>query len=217
MRLLIDLDGTIAHFDREYDRHLTERYAHLTNIPRSHEQVSFNLWEGRTPEEQEAIRDIMNHPGFYRHLEPMEGAVDAVFDMEKAGHEVFFATAPWRTNRTCLQDKADWIADHFGEEKADQIVFAKKKFMLSGDILFDDKYPVERADEANWVQVFVHQPYNANATGLRIHGWNEWPEIVDYVQNQKSAAEAERRLSETSSITIPLNLLNEFKYVEFSK
>jgi hypothetical protein len=52
---------------------------------------------------------------------------------------------------------------------------------------------------------------------LRIHGWNEWPEIVDYVQNQKSAAEAERRLSETSSITIPLNLLNEFKYVEFSK
>jgi 5'-nucleotidase len=209
MRLLIDLDGTIAHFDREFDRHLKERFSHLPGIPTSDKQLTFNLWEGRTPEEQEAIRDIMNYPGFYRHLEPMEGAVEAISAMEKSGHEVFFVTAPWRTNRTCLQDKADWIADHFGEDKVDQLVFAKKKFMVSGDILFDDKTPIERATEADWVQVFVHQPYNAKASGLRIHGWDEWPAIVDLVQEQK-------RLARPDVITIPLNLLDELKYVEFS-
>src|SRR6187402_3304775 len=109
MIIYIDLDGTIAHFDLEFDRHLNERYPHLTEIPRSGEQVSFNLWDGRTLEEQAAIREIMNFPGFYRSLKLMDGAFKAVREMEKAGHEVWFLTAPWPTNPTCLQDKNDWI------------------------------------------------------------------------------------------------------------
>jgi 5'-nucleotidase len=185
VRILVDLDGTIAHFDKEFDRILNESYAHLVNIPRSGKQVSFNLWEGRTPEEQEAIRDVMNRPGFYRHLEPMEGAIEAVKEMEEEGHEVWFLTAPWNTNPSCLQDKSDWIAEHFGEAHRDKLVFSKDKTIVSGDVLFDDKFPIAKKERADWIQVFVHQPYNANAEGARIRSWSEWRDVVAKIEKAK--------------------------------
>ncbi len=187
MIIYVDMDGTVAHFDREFDRHLEERYAHLTDIPRSGNQLSFNLWEGRTPEEQEAIRDIMNHPGFYRHLEPMEGALEAFREMEAEGHETWFLTAPWPTNRSCLQDKQDWIADHMGEDYRAKVIYAKDKTLLNGDILFDDKFPIPKIERATWTQVFVHQPYNKNAEGLRIHKWSEWRAVVEEIEQAKQA------------------------------
>lgn len=186
MILLVDLDGTIAHFDKEFDRQLNHHYEHLTGIPRSHEQVSFNLWEGRTPEEQEAIRHVMNLPGFYRHLEPMAGGVEAVQEMHDDGHEVHFLTAPWNTNPTCLQDKSDWIADHFGEEYRDKLIFAKDKTLVTGDILFDDKHPIPKKERATWVQVFVHQKYNESADGYRIHDWSDWRKVVDQIAAEKT-------------------------------
>jgi 5'(3')-deoxyribonucleotidase len=182
MRILVDLDGTIAHFDRELDRHLDERYSHLPNIPRSPDQLSFNLWEGRTEEEQQALREIMNWPGFYRHLEVMEGAVEAIKEMEAEGHEVRFLTAPWESNNTCLQDKQDWIAEHFGEEYRRKLFYAKDKDWVAGDILFDDKYPIPHAETASWVQVFITQPYNRDAPGLRIASIRDWRDGVAEVE-----------------------------------
>jgi len=208
MIILFDLDGTLAHFDREFDRHLNERFGHLVDIPRSHNQITFDLFAGRSAEESAAINDIMDYPGFYRHLQPMEGGVEAVREAEALGHEVFFVTAPWRTNRSCLQDKADWVAEHFGEKAVDQLIFAKKKHLIIGDILFDDKSPIEHADQAVWTQVFVHQPYNKDAKGLRIHSWDDWKDVVVQVQADKLAAEAAKR-NESWDTYIDLG---EFKY-----
>lgn len=181
------MDGTIAHFDREFDRHLQERYAHLTGIPRSANQISFNLWDGRTAEEQDAIRDIMNHSGFYRNLLPMDGAVEAVKSAAKLGHEVFFVSSPWPSNPSCAQDKYDWIAEHFGDSWRKKLILASDKTIVSGDILFDDKDPIEQKDRADWVQVFYTQPYNKNATGLRINSWDpeEWTTIIEIVAEEK--------------------------------
>ncbi len=191
MRLLYDLDGTLAHFDKEYDRHLEERFAHLTGIPRSADQISFNLWLDRTPEEAEAIRNIMDHEGFYRNLLPMEGAVEAVKEAASLGHEVFFVSAPWPSNPSCAQDKFDWVADQFGEDWRKNLILASDKTIISGDILWDDKDPIEKKERADWVQVFYSQPYNLNAKGLRINSWDpeEWKPMLEIVWDQKRAAE----------------------------
>lgn len=209
MRLLYDLDGTLAHFDREFDRHLEERYAHLTGIPRSANQISFNLWNGRTPEEQEAIREIMDHDGFYRKLEPMEGAIEAVKEADSLGHEVFFVSAPWTSNPSCAQDKFDWIADQFGDEWRGKLVLAKDKTIISGDILWDDKEPIENRERADWTQVYYTQPYNHFAPGPRINSWDpeEWKGVIEFV------AEEQRR-KRTQSLTTAFDLMDEFKYVQ---
>jgi Uncharacterized protein conserved in bacteria len=192
MRLLYDLDGNLVHFDRGYDLIMNTDYIHLTDIPRSHEQTSFNLWDGRTPEEQEAIREVMNRPGFYRDLDPIDGAVDAVKEAVALGHEVHFLSAPWTTNPTCAQDKYDWIGKHFGDDWRDRLILAKDKTIVSGDILFDDKYPILKKERADWTQVFFDQPYNRNAEGLRITSWqtDEWKNIIELVAERKREAGA---------------------------
>jgi len=186
------MDGTIAHFDREYDRHLEERYAHLTGIPRSADQISFNLWEGRSEEEQRAIQEIMDHEGFYRKLEPMDGAIDAVKEAAALGHEVHFVSTPWASNPTCAQDKYDWIAEHFGDDWRSKLILTYDKTVVSGDILFDDKDPISRRERADWVQVFYTQPYNKNAAGYRINSWDrdEWVSIIELIAEEKRVTAA---------------------------
>jgi len=178
MRILVDLDGTIAHFGAKFHRLRLELFPHLDGIPHPDNQTNFNMWEGRSEEEQNAIRTIMNYNGFYRDLEPMEGAVEAIHEMIAEGHEVRFLSAPWTTNPTCAQDKYDWIAEHFGEEFRENLFLVKHKDWVSGDILFDDKYPIPHAEDADWVQVFITQPYNVKASGYRISGMSQWREAI---------------------------------------
>ena len=182
MRLLYDLDGTIAHFDLRMDELRESLYPELTGIPHSSKQLTFNLWADRTPEEQDAIRVIMNHPGFYKDLKPMEGAIEAVKRAAEAGHEVHFVSAPWVTNNTCAQDKFDWIAQHFGEDWRDKLVLAKDKTIVSGDILFDDKEPIPHKERADWTQVYINQPYNQGAEGFRIYNWSEQEVVIEQVR-----------------------------------
>ncbi|UDL15973.1 5'-nucleotidase [Microbacterium phage Pumpernickel] len=186
MRILGDLDGTVAHFDRKYDLLREELFPHLTGIPHSSKQVSFNLWTDRTPEEQDAIRQIMNHPGFYRDLEVMEGAVEAFHEMEAEGHEVFFLSAPWVTNETCASDKYAWVEEMFGEGWSNKLILAKDKTVVSGDILFDDKEPIPHKERADWTQVYIDQPYNKSATGFRLYNWSDWKSVVSQVEDYRN-------------------------------
>lgn len=180
MRLLYDLDGTLAHFDLRFDEILDDLYPHMTSIPRSKHQKTFNLWEGRTPEEQDAIRFVMNHPGFYADLKPMAGGVEAVKEAESMGHEVLFLSAPWITNPTCASDKFNWVEKTFGEGWGNKLILAKDKTVISGDILWDDKDPIPNKERADWIQVFIDQPYNRDAEGYRISSWetDEWKTIL---------------------------------------
>jgi len=187
LRLLYDLDGTLVHFDRGYDLRLNTKYAHFPDIPRSANQLSFNLWEGRTDEEKVAIREIMDEPGFYADLEPMAGAVEAVKTAADMGHEVFFLSTPWTTNPTCAQDKYDWVGLHFGDDWRDKLILASDKSVISGDILFDDKFPISKKERADWIQVYYDQPYNQGASGYRLFSWDicEWKPIIESVERGK--------------------------------
>ncbi len=191
MRLLYDLDDTVAHFRRKFGVLRLDLFPHLPGIPDLETHASFNLWEGRTDEEQQAINGIMNHPGFYRDLEPYEGAVDAVKEAQSLGHEVFFVSAPWVTNPTGASDKYAWVEEHFGLDMAKKLVLARDKTIVAGDLLFDDKHPIPNRDRATWTQVYVDAIYNRDQPGLRIKDWttDEWKDIIVLVQEEKRQAE----------------------------
>lgn len=190
MRILFDLDGTVAHFDRRFHGLHVELFPNLSGIPHYTEQMTFNIWLDRTPEEQDAIRTIMNYPGFYADLEVIEGSVEAVKEMEAAGHEVFFLSAPWITNPTCASDKYDWVEEVFGEGWGNKLILAKDKTVVSGDLLFDDKEPIPHRERASWTQVYVDQPYNREAEGLRILSWepDQWKPILEQIEEEKANA-----------------------------
>jgi 5'-nucleotidase len=193
MRILFDLDDTVAHFRRRFDALRAEQYPLLTSIVLEN-HASFNLWQNRTPEEVAAIDALMNHKGFYRDLEPYEGAVDAVHEAVAMGHEVFFLSAPWITNPTGASDKYAWVEEHFGLDLAKKLILARDKTIVAGDVLFDDKHPIPNKENATWTQVYVDAPYNRDQPGYRITDWtsDQWKIVLEEIAEDK-AEEAERQ------------------------
>lgn len=208
MRLLFDLDDTVAHFRRKFDSLRVEHYPLLSGIPVLDTHASFNLWQDRSEEERAAIDAIMNSPHFYRNLDPYEGAVDAVREAASMGHDVFFLSAPWVTNPTGASDKYAWVEDHFGLDMAKKLILSRDKTVVHGDVLFDDKHPIPNKENAIWTQVFVDAPYNRDQPGYRITDWtsDRWKTVLEQVTEDKARGELD-------SARMPIEMLSDFKYV----
>lgn len=187
-RILWDLDGTLFDWGQEWDATLERRFAHLARIPRSHEQLSFNLNLGLNDEERHAVSEIMADPGFYARLEPFPGAVEAAKQASAYGFENFIATSPWWPNPSCLQDKADSVAKHLGEDWLPRLILGSPKWVIAGDILVDDRPDIEHSDIAPWSQVLYDQPYNQNSPLPRIRDWGDWFDTTMSVFEERLAA-----------------------------
>lgn len=179
MRILCDMDGVIADWGNGYGRRLDTYGEAAANIPRHHEQVTFDLNAGRTPEEEKIIAEVMVHPGFYADLEPVPGAKKALKEMLKAGHDVRIVTSPWVSNPTCASDKLNWVVKHYGSHWGPRVIITADKTLVRGDILIDDKPEVTGALEPEWEHVLFDQPYNQGVARRRLLDWSGWRDIVE--------------------------------------
>lgn len=76
--------------------------------------------------------------GFFKDLEPLDYALSCIAQIEDAGYEVWFATAPSIKNLHCYTEKAESIKEWFGEEYLDRLIIIPDKSKLIGDYLIDD-------------------------------------------------------------------------------
>lgn len=179
MRILVDLDGTIANWGAEWDKHATP-HIHL-GLPLTADQQSFDLYKGLDDEGKARVNEIMNHPGFYANLVPFDGAVEALNKMLAKDHDVRILTAPWITNATCASDKYDWVEKYIGEGWGKRTILSSDKTLVRGDILIDDKPEITGDMMPTWTQVFYDQPYNRGIIARRINNWTdgEWEKTID--------------------------------------
>ncbi|VEL95964.1 5'(3')-deoxyribonucleotidase [Alteromonas sp. 76-1] len=78
-------------------------------------------------------------PGFFRSLEPMDGALAAVELLRKNTNvEVYILTAPSTKNPLSYTEKRLWVEDKFGYEMTHNLIICSHKGLLKGDILIDD-------------------------------------------------------------------------------
>jgi 5'-nucleotidase len=179
LHLLLDADGNMLNWGGKWDKVRTTDFAEFVNLPLSADQKSFNLRAGLTPEEEEVVDKIFNMSGFYRDLEPLEGAVEAYHKMVERGHHVQFATSPWWSNPTCLQDKSESILEHFGEDARRGLILTNDKTTLRADYLFDDKPEIKGRYEPTWQQILYDQPYNQDIALPRITHWDQWEDVLE--------------------------------------
>lgn len=181
MRILVDMDAVIAHWGPEFDRRLDAFGAAAAGIPRTAEQQQWNLNAGRTREEREIIRQIMEEPGFYRELKPIPGAKAALKAAVAAGHDVRIVSSPFISNPTCASDKFDWLVRHYGQSWAQRLVLTTDKTIVHGDILLDDKPEITGSMEPTWKHVcFGDYAYNSDTTALtRMNHWGAFPAILE--------------------------------------
>lgn len=173
MRLLVDMDAVIASWGAEFDQMLDLAGNAAAGIPRTKDQQQWDLNAGRTDAEKGIIRLIMQEPGFYRRLEPIPGAKQALKAALKAGHDVRIVSSPYISNPTCASDKIDWIVRHYGSHWASRLILTNDKTVVHGDFLIDDKPSVTGSMEPTWQHVvFGDYAYNRNVPGLRISAWS---------------------------------------------
>lgn len=177
MHFLIDSDGVIANWGSAWDLH-AEAYVHL-GLPLTADQTRFDLYYGLTDEGKAAVTAIMNKPGFYRSLEPIEGAVEALNAMINEGHQVDIVTSPWIKNETCASDKLAWIEQHFGEGWGKRMTITSDKTLVRGDVLIDDKPEITGKYDPLWEHVYFTQPYNKNLNhNRRLDSWADWRSLI---------------------------------------
>lgn len=194
VRVLIDIDSTIADWGKAYDDALDAYDAEVpeepSNIPRTKDQVAFNLKLGLSPWQCIVVDEIMDKPGFYRTLPEIPGAIDALVEIQAADeYDVFLVTSPWHTNPTCSQDKLDWVREHLGEAWVDKVIITKDKTLIDGDYLIDDKPEITGAATPRWQHIIFDQPYNQHIEDKeRLVYWESVLEVLDALESEKPNA-----------------------------
>ena len=116
----------------------------------------------------------MLRPGFFRELEVMPGAKDAIAELLTIeGIDVFIATKPTTANLNCATEKFEWIKANF-PELLRKIFITCDKGHLNGDYLIDDN---ANQWQAKFKGTFLHfQEFEPE---------DSWMSIVNYMKQYK--------------------------------
>lgn len=178
MIILVDMDGVLCHWNHEYDR-LLDLADPEKLITRTPEQRTFDLFGGRPEAHQKMILDVMNTPGFYRNLAPIEGGKEALNEMIELGHTVYLVSSPFPSNPTCASDKFAWVIEHLGEEWAQRLILTMDKTAVVGDVLIDDKPKIHGKVVPEWTHVVFDAPWNQEEHDKpRVMDWSDWKSVV---------------------------------------
>jgi 5'(3')-deoxyribonucleotidase len=119
------MDGVIADFD-----------AAIKEVsPELETSDKFENYEERS---KEVDKIVIDNPGFFTRLKPMEGAINAV-DFLFNNFEVYFLSTPMWNVPDSYRDKRIWLEKHFGEKAHKRLILTHRKDLCIGDYLIDDR------------------------------------------------------------------------------
>ena len=179
MLILIDQDGVLADFDRGFHEAWIANGHHFQAVP-PHERKNFYVREDYPSNLRREVEAIYTAPGFFRELPPIDGAIEAVAEMQEAGHDVRICTSPLNSYRNCLSEKYEWVEHNLGVDLVSRMIVTKDKTIVHGDALIDDKPEVTGSRAPDWKHVIFDQPYNRHVGGIRMT-WNNWREALSLI------------------------------------
>lgn len=170
MRILVDMDGVLCDLIGKWFYTYNQEYR--DNISLEH----MTEWgPHRYAKRGKKIYKYLSLPGFFRDLAPLPGAVEGMRQLVEAGFDVVIVTSARRGHK----DKLDWVEEHLPFLPRDQVIFAHRKELIRGDIMFDDApHHLRNFARYGGEAVAMAYPYNQDVPCTRVHSWAEFTKLV---------------------------------------
>lgn len=131
--ILIDLDDTIVSMKSVWLKKYYEKTGDLVS------ENSFLTWNFDSyVKHKDAFHDILAEDGFFYHLDPIPGAIEAITKLIEKKLDIVFLTQPPRRSDYAVRDKRKWIQKYFKDFPLTNIIFAHRKELVRGSTLIDD-------------------------------------------------------------------------------
>lgn len=183
MRIFLDMDEVLCELLEDWMRMYNKDYNDRVEIS------DIKYWDQRKNVKAECgdkIFDYLNVKGLFRNLKPIDGAIDGVKALLKQGHDVYIVTNPPVTSPYALEEKKEWLKEYLPEMVGDKprYIFTCHKYLLQGDILFDDCPEYLRTFTG--ISVAYDYPYNQRfKSNFRVKNWGEFLELVHKLRGLK--------------------------------
>lgn len=195
MKILLDMDGVMCDLSGHICK-LLNRY-HGENL-KPKDIKEWDISAACKNATQDDIYKFFNEPGFFRHLDPMPGAIDVVSDLFEDGHEIIFVTSTGFTGHSC---KLAWLERHLPKKMLknkfvfNHVVFTFRKDLVRGDILLDDKIKNLNAFKnasPDQIAVCFSHPYNKKWNGPTVANWDSFYNYVHNIKKERAKNAASR-------------------------
>ena len=178
MRFLVDMDGVLADFERNFLDAFKSLYPGRPFVPLE-ERKSFYAEDQYPEDSHNLIKGIMHSKGFYLNMPLIEGSLEAISELSEK-NEVYICTSPMTSNPYCLQEKFDWVLKNLGKSWAKRTIITKDKTIIDANYLIDDRPEVTGVQAPSWEHILYTQPYNIGITSKRRLTWQDWKVVLSF-------------------------------------
>ena len=171
--ILVDMDSVIVDLMSEWHRRYNEDYGDDLTVDR------LLTWETERyvkPECGLKIYDYLDEPGLFLNLRPLPGAIESLRRL----HERFDIVIVTSSRMNAYAEKEQWVERHLPFIGRKNLIFAHRKELIRGEMLFDDApHNLLAFQQTGRTAVAMDYPYNRHVPGPRVKNWNEFERLAE--------------------------------------
>jgi 5'(3')-deoxyribonucleotidase len=174
--IAIDMDGVLANVEPQLVKYYNQVYGENLTLKQIQGMSGLEAFP-----KDAATRKMLNLPGFFRDLEVMDGAVEAVKALMKH-YEVYIVSAAMEFPLS-LYEKYEWLKQHFPFVDWHNIVMCGDKSIISTDYMIDDY--CKNLDVFKGKTLMFHAYHNTNLNHhFRVRSWQE---VLNWFDRERAA------------------------------